>query len=559
MPGSPVASYDTIISTSDASVTARERAGARGASRFPGYRFVAHCSGWDALGILFAWLTLLAGCLLKSRRDAFFWYDEVATASLAGDRSLAHMIGAVARGAENNPPLYPALMWVWSRVFGSGTLAMRLPSTFAMCAALAIVWVTARLGYRTRHVAIGVVVGLLTVPVVLDQAFQARFYGLFTLTASVAFALTVTLQSRDRPTRGMLALTALSHALLLYSHTFGTLFSAALLTGLVATDLVAGRRRISPYLAVLAGWLLFAPWIPVILAQGHAVAAPNSWLVRPSRDDLLLTLAGQVRWLPLMLPPLIVLKLLDPADGARVERAGGKWEPRDWLLTSAVALIAVVPLVFVLSRIAAPVFLDRYLLPASIGWCIIVSQLAAAPIGAGIATGAGRRLVAATWAVLFVLGASYPLGHAASVGREVRPDLPPEVGFTELPVVVEGGHDFWPLRYYSRGPTDRFHFLLDWEVATDPAAPAGAAQQYRLMELYQREGYLGGSVAHSRRFLCAERRFLVVDRPDFQLFERRIAPDTGFRSRPVGRYGDAVVRLVEGRAADCVPRAGTPS
>ena len=503
-----------------------------------------------------ACLGLVAGAVLKSQHLPFFWYDELATASLVGDRSLTHMIAAVAAGAENNPPLYPAFLWLWARVAGAGELSLRLPSAIAMSGAVVVVWTVARRAFRTREVAAGVLVGLLTAPTVVEQAFQARFYGFFLLWCAVALAFTVAAMTTERRGAGLAIALAIAHSLLLYTHTFGILFSGALLVSLLVSDISARRLRLGPYLGIAGAWALYLAWVPVVVRQAGAVAAPNSWLLRPTRDDLLNLLTGQTRFLPVVAVAVVVGAWIERAarvtsadDAASVSRRAHAVA----LMLAGPALIAVVPLVFVISRLATPIFLDRYLLPAALGWVIVVACLAAVPRGGAIDDRRGR-IVGLLWGFLFAVGAAYPVAQASAIPSAARPSLALDQELSGLPVVVESGHQFWPLRHYA-ADRDRVHFLLDWPTASDQAAPPGAAQQYRLMELYAREGYLGKSVEPAESFLCTSSRFILVNEPGFLLFERRIAADPGFRSRPIGRYDTAVVRLVEGRSSRCAGRS----
>ncbi|HEX2780671.1 MAG TPA: hypothetical protein VHM30_14295, partial [Gemmatimonadaceae bacterium] len=219
-------------------------------------------------------------------------------------------------------------------------------------------------------------------------------------------------------------------------------------------------------------------------------------------------------------------------------------------IAAGVALIAVIPAVFVLSRLTTPVFLDRYLIPAALGWVALVSGVAQGSVRRADG-GRGRWLTGVLYAATFAVIACFPPLQAMAGVRSPAPDIVVSGELAELPIVIEDAHEFWPLEYYATRARGRFHYLIDWESARDERAARGAEQQAILMDLYRREGYLEGAVTDAAGFLCANRRFLVVDRPEFPLFERRIAPQQGYRVRGVGTYRDATIRLVERQGPTC--------
>lgn len=85
-------------------------------------------------GILF--LALVLRCWHLGSEYA--WYDEVATLSHLGEPSLGAFLTAIR--ADNPPiqPLYPALEYLWSRVFGADTLSLRVFSLIPMLASIAV-------------------------------------------------------------------------------------------------------------------------------------------------------------------------------------------------------------------------------------------------------------------------------------------------------------------------------------------------------------------------------------------------------------------------------------
>lgn len=525
----------------------------------PSAATVAPSSGldrWDRIGIAVGCASLLLSCILSTMRDPYFWYDEVATLSLVRDPSLAHMVGAIARGAENNPPLYTVLLRGWARLFGNGALPLRLLSALFFCGALAAVWRTLRAVYSTRQVALGIACVFFGVQAVFEQAAQARFYGLFVFVTAIAFAVAVRTMSAPVVRGRDLVVTLIAHTVLVYTHMFGLLFSGAILAAMIVFDARQRRFRLALYAAVVGAWLLWALYAPLLLSGAMSMRGSRSWLARPQRDDLIRLVARQTTWLPLIAAAIAFLEFFrKPADpgGAVVSRPHEGSGRREATIAAGVALLAVVPLVFIISRIAAPAFLDRYLLPSALGWTVVVAQLLYSTNG-GRGRPRGPRWEPEALGALFCLLALYPVAFALAKPSTSRPVVAVADSLASLPIVVESGHDFWPLLYYSPATSDRYRFLLDEGVTRDEANFAGGVQEYGLMTLYSNEGYLRHAVEQRASFECTTPRFLVLDRPEFVLYERRFAANPAFRSAVVGSYDGAPIRLVE-RARGS---AGTP-
>lgn len=521
-------------------------------------RFAAGLNRYDAIGIAIGAASLLASCLLSTWRDPYFWYDEVATATLLRDPSGIHMLRAIAHGAENNPPLYLLLMRGWSALFGTGPLSLRIVSALALSAALALAWRTLRRAYPTHAVGMGVAAVFFGAPVLLEQVAQARYYGLFVLAAAVAMSLAVAALERRKVSVALALATCLAHALLVYVHTFGGLFSAALLGAMVVVGLRRGILQPRVYVAIVTAWLLFAFWAPVLIS-GARMMAGRSWIPLPQRGDLFDLLARQAFWLPIVAVAAALIGVAfrrgaPNTASATVTSDDESARTQEAVVVVGAALIGVAFVAFAASRAVIPVFVERYMLPGVLGWAAIAAHLVAGASGALRATPMPRGARSA-FALLYCGLALYPIAFALAVPRAERPAISFETSsegeLRSLPVVVEAGHDFLPLRFYAASDPDQFRFVADTVVAGDMRNAAGAMQELRLMEVYAREGYLGRSMVPIERFLCETNRFLVVDHPDFLLFEQRFRTAAGERERIVGRYESATVRLVEVTTQAC--------
>ncbi len=232
-----------------------------------------------------------------------YWGDEVDTVS-AVSRSLpqlARLLGHV----DAVHGLYYLLLWPVAQVAGTGDLATRLPSVVAMAgAALGVSVIGRRLRSRRAGLCAGLAFAVL--PIVTQQAHDARPYAMVTAAAVLASYLLLRAAADPRPAR--FAGYGLSLALLGYLEVFGLLIvlaHAITLIGLVRQRNGPGRGDPGP--RVEAGGLHQSPlargWLVTIAAVAVAVApvlvwgwlqrGTIGWIKKPGWSDV----DYMVRWL----------------------------------------------------------------------------------------------------------------------------------------------------------------------------------------------------------------------------------------------------------------------
>jgi uncharacterized membrane protein len=162
-------------------------------------------------------LTLLAAVLRLATLDLqSLWYDEAYTPVHVLHAGLGATLHAVVH-SENTPPLWYALIWVITRAFGTGALALRSLSALAGIATVPVAWaIGSELAGRRAALAAAALVAVN--PLLVWYSQEARAYALFVFFA--ALALLGFLRALREPTRGNLALFALAAALALLSHYF---------------------------------------------------------------------------------------------------------------------------------------------------------------------------------------------------------------------------------------------------------------------------------------------------------------------------------------------------
>lgn len=207
-----------------------------------------------------------------------YWLDELCSLSTVRG-GWRYLVDELAR-SDVHPPLYFALLKLWTRVFGTTEAAGR---SLSVVAGLAAVVSAGRLGRELADRRVGLVAMALVAcsPFCVYYSTEARAYSLL-LALSLEATVRLVRAARD-PRAGSLAAYALVAATLPYTHVFGTFTLAA--HGLTVVGAAyAGRLGRRPALGVIGAIALaalaFAPWVPVQLGQMHRVRQ-GFWLGDP--------------------------------------------------------------------------------------------------------------------------------------------------------------------------------------------------------------------------------------------------------------------------------------
>jgi len=524
---------------------------------------------------------LLAACALTSARK-HFWHDEVFSWTIVTDPSTVHMLRAIAGGAEAAPPLYHLGARLWLLLAGQSELALRLWSSLGFALSLVILWRVLRRGYAPATAVLAAVAAFCASPLLWYQNGEARFYGTFMLVTSLALAAT---DAAARPSAGtparaqtLLALAA-SHSALVLSHPFGFLYSGALLGGMLGYD-VARPLRAGPlmlrwrsYAAIVAGWTVFALWLPAFLTQAD-LGRPHTWISVPTMDalrDSYGTRAVRQLW-TVVLAVAVVLWLARvvaaprAANRAPAPTAAGEAGLRPGPLPWLAATLLLVPVgAFVISHLMMSIFVDRYMLPTLLGVGIVIASAIRGMGWAWHVTGRrGGGTAAEGVRVAMLLGALallvLPLRWAAAAPRFPVPGarlarMAHEAG-AGTPVITESPLEYLPAAHYSGAPARPFYFVLDWESALDSAAALHATVDYKIMSNWRRWGYLAAGIVESEHVLCAMPRFIVVDEPGRLWFDRRISSNARYRTSLLATESDTAAGWLREKRIVLVERVG---
>jgi mannosyltransferase len=391
-------------------------------------------------------LICIAGAALRfaTLDTQSLWYDEAVTAQLLRmDLSgLLHAIPA----SESSPPLYYALAWLWTHVFGTGEVGLRSFSALLGTATIPVVWALGRRigGDRAALFAAALIA---VNPMLVWFSQEARAYGLLVLLAALAALLW--LRALQRPDATRAAAWGVVAALALATHyyaVFLVLPQAVWLVGARARDT---RTRVAALAPVLVALVALAPLALKQRANDSASFIGDSALgtrILQVPKQLLVGYDSPAETLLAILSAIVLLVALRGLWAfVTTERGPGR--------DDAAQLAGLVTAALVLPALASLVGEDHL---------ITRNLIAVAPLGAALA-GAGLVQTERLWPALkpAALASACLLGVTAVVGvaldpRSQRDDwrgavraLGHEPGARVL--VATPASALAPLRYYLPG------------------------------------------------------------------------------------------------------------
>jgi hypothetical protein len=321
-------------------------------------------------------------------------------------------------------------------------------------------------------------------------------------------------------------------------HILGLVYAGLILLALIAADAWQRRFRAKVYLCCIAGWLALIPWIPAIQSSA-AVGKPHGWIAMPALSDLAVSLSfwlftGLYWQLPHVPAAVLFAGWLCGVAcviGLVISATGGlKTAPSIrpvYLL--GFALILAPAAFFLISHIAAPIFLPRYLIPSALG----IATLAAAWADHNRA---GKGITVTTLSCVVL---ALPIATAL-LARPTALDVSRIDEFAAgRPVVCDSLKDFLVMTRYSSRP-DLPEYPMNEAVAN---TVPGADTDFRLMKNYRREGYLPANLPDDSRILI-RKSFLLLDNGDAPWFRVVIESNPRFTWKILAQIDDAR-RLIE--------------
>jgi hypothetical protein len=535
---------------------------------------------------LLAAASLSISCILISNKK-YFWNDELYSYYLLADQSFVHMLIAFHDRINNTPFLYFLTGWIWAKIFGSTELSLRLFSSLGFCVALTVTWIVLRRTYDFASTTIGVLLVFCTSELVLSQNVEARMYGLF-LAFSALGVYQYDLLNRDLHNANLKSikrktwLNTIIHTAIIHTHLLGIFYSGAILLAQLFRDKYFKVFRSKIYFSIILSWISLFFYLPSFLNQA-SVGYPRSWIPTPTRQDLFTFLnAPSPSFLGLTTLTLIILlvglKVLISHHRTKVGSSPiqlnlEKQNSEFSLLIVAYSFLTVPILVWFLSKIIKPIFIDRYMMPTILSWAILFVFLFSRtiflnhvdhpqPEKFGFCSKVfNGNVFALLISATFLL---YPFRYAADFPGQQRPGLNDgKYGYSDLPIVTQFSHDFTQRFHYSPQHS-RYFFILDWEAALDEGSGLFTPQEYKHLDALKHNypQYFSNHIVQSQEFLQANNHFLVLDSPYYdakcglqrtweniscpQWLEKRILSNSNFRIKSLGLAdSERILLLVE--------------
>ncbi len=533
-------------------------------------------------------LSLLAASVIISAKKPL-WFDEILSLTLASDPSVSHMLSALAHGADGMPPLYYLVAQGWRRLFGNSAASLRLISPVCLSVGVFAAFAALRRGFSVSASAVAVTLAFCTPWILVFQSSDMRAYGMFMGLAGVALWLHLRLASDETITPALFAGAVLCHAALVLCHPYGVLYSAAFLGGLLLWQMWSGRVRLAALAAIACGAATLLLWLPamvrisamsrprsvamvpepkslaasygfgmhpvlMVLTAGLVVARMAQLKKRPTgwaaQRTLLLVCAVLfltsflVDLVPAIAPlsaPLLLASLFllatKPAGGNRLP------DPMQPMLPVALTLLLIPLAAFVISRLLAPRYQGRYMLPSWFGVAILI---AAAIDNARVPAMLNRSRRPILWGVLLPAIILLPVIRAR---RLVLDDVPlfgtsrsaiEALAPAGRAIVVEEPLSFLPLAHAGQASANQYYFMLDHKAALTTAA-AHSIINFNLMQVWANYGYLPGHILPPAVFLGQHSSFLVLHAPGYSWFESCCANTPAYRTRQLGWLGNSVL------------------
>ena len=473
-----------------------------------------------------ATISLLIACAIVSAKK-FFWFDEILSYYLLNDPSFTHMMVVFGDQLTNTPPLYFILGWFWVKAFSASELSLRLFSSLGICIACVTVWITLRRTYSFSSASIGTLGVFCVSELILIQNSEARMYGLFLAVCALGLLQYDLLNRQSNFSRNLLLSNIFIHAAIVQTHLFGLLYSGAIVFALIVRDRYFKTFRPKIYLSAILSWLSLIPYIPAFINQAD-VGNPRSWLPSPTVKNLIdfFGISGATLSFQTLLIILILISGLQYIYESAKEAQKSEISQQSIvelngetsLLIFAYAWLAVPIFAWIVSRTIKPIFWDRYMIPSTISWAILLAYFTSRMICSSRFNLARnlmnfKLLEIAIIAILLI----NPVSQAKSFSRQQLPGLNDgKYGYKQLPIVTQFSHDFSPRFHYSPDQ-NRYFYILDWQAALDIKSGQFATQSYKTMEALKRNyPVFENHVVKGEEFLKEHKKFLFLGDINYQ-------------------------------------------
>ena len=313
----------------------------------------------------------------------------LSTNSLAGDEpfSVYHAqmnVGEIIKflSEGNNPPLYEILLHYWIEIFGISEFSVRLPSLIFSSLTVLMLY---RLGvkYLNTRVAIYSSIIFIFSNYQILFAHEARGYsllGLFTVISAYLYLGVISDFRTNKNNRNKTTskatfnflLLAFVNTLMIYTHYFGffVLLTQLLFLLFYLKDFLKIWKKILVHIGIIV--LLFSPNLFILYKRFVQASSDGTWMKAPEGLESLYNMLWSFSNAPVVAVVLMVLFAISIFKYfANYSQATSNFSNAFIAFWFSFILLSM----FVLS-FWTPMFLDRYLMPASIAYPILIGLCA---------------------------------------------------------------------------------------------------------------------------------------------------------------------------------------
>ena len=505
---------------------------------------------WHFTAVVAALAALAAvfpiGCILHSgwTHPTPRWGDEWLSTIMLTDPSLTHMMRALCDAINTSPPLYFLLGRVWVLLAGDSSLDLRMFSSLTFVAAFLVMIDALRRPFGFWPALIGVSVAFFKCNAVCAHNAEVRFYGMLVAAAALLIWCfsRVTADTRGRPPARWLIAEAFATAILLMTHYVGLLLLPIFFAGHVIDQLSRRRFDPRPFAALVAGTVPFLFWLPVFRIHQ---TIPQDWLLIPTGHDLLWNLGYNFRspaliWGVLAATCVALYILLRTVGSLAGSTPSGDDHRATGLLAVGWLYVAFPLGVWIFSRIAHPLFHERYIFHALLGWAIVLAHLMAiivrqlrqlAQMPRWSASAMVLRAGAALAGILLITSSVRTFLQRSSHPFVLVTPLTESPPQQSLPIAMFDSDTFWASRETSPA-RDRICLVLDTDVWRSLPKSRGGNSAVAILTAVHRE-YPQLPIVLSGDFLAGHPQFLFFSPDDSPWLQSRIVAGGRYTCTPL--------------------------
>lgn len=268
---------------------------------------------------------------------------------------------------ENNPPLHFLVLHYWIKCFGISEIAVRIPSLIFSSLTVLFIY---RIGKQFFNLRIAVYASIIFTFSTYQVMFahEARAYALMGLLTAVSMFYYLRIILLKDQNKWNFCWFFLANALLIYTHFFGffVLFVQCFFV-LFQRNLLKEYNR---FLLLFVGIILLAysPYLTIILSR-FSSSAGGTWVAPPTGIDAFYEMLRALSNAPVT----AVFTIAALVAGLIVLLVKRKQNPHR-IATRLVLCWFYLPFIFMfVISFRIPMFLDRYLMFAAIGFCLVVA------------------------------------------------------------------------------------------------------------------------------------------------------------------------------------------